>query len=56
VKRNSWMTAIRILWRRGHYWEAIATWIFMQWIWVEAYLLPTRSMRRAMREIQKAKR
>ena len=56
MQRNSWMTAIRILWRKGHHWEAIATWFVMQWVFVEAYCLPKHSMRRAIREIEKAKR
>jgi hypothetical protein len=56
MQRNSWMTPIRILWRKGHHLEAITTWFLMQWIFVEAYCLPKQSMRRAIREIEKAKR
>jgi len=56
MQPNSWMTAIRLLWRKGHHWEAIATWFVMQWVFVEAYVLPKHSMRRAIREIEKAKR
>jgi len=56
MRRNSWMTPIRILWRQGNHWEAIATWLLMQWIFMEAFVLPKHSMRRAIREIEKAKR
>lgn len=53
---SSYMVPIRILWRDGHHWEAIAVWFLMQWIFVESYCSPKASMRRAIREIAKAKR
>ena len=56
MRHNSWMVPICILWRDGHYWEAVATWFVMQWVFVEVYILPKQSMRRAIREIKKAKR
>ena len=56
MRRHSWMVPICILWRDGHYWEAVATWFVMQWVFVEVYILPKKSMRRAIREIEKAKR
>ena len=51
---TSYMVPIRILWRDGHYLEAIAVWFLMQWIFVESYCSPKASMRRAIREIAKA--
>ena len=56
MQDSSWMTPIKILWHQGNYWEAVAAWFVMQWIFVESYILPKQSMRRAIREIEKAKR
>lgn len=53
---TSYMIPIRILWRDGHHREAIKVWCLMQWIFVESYCFPRASMRRAIREIKKAKK